>query len=142
MAYTNFNAVSSRSHTVFRVVIESKAVSKTMVAASGGGSTPATKPRLLVPDSRRKGRGVRSSTLNLVDLAGSENVRATGAKGQRRKEGGFINKSLLTLGHVISRLSAISRCGELPAPPLACTLTRGAVSQERQEARSRAHPLP
>ena len=48
---------------------------------------------------------VRVSTLNLVDLAGSERVGHTGAEGIRLKEGGHINKSLLTLGTVISKLS-------------------------------------
>ena len=46
-----------------------------------------------------------SSTLSLCDLAGSE--RYTG-QAERRKEGAFINKSLLTLGTVISKLSAMS----------------------------------
>lgn len=44
------------------------------------------------------------STLNLVDLAGSESVRLTGASGERQKEGGKINQSLLTLSRVISSL--------------------------------------
>ncbi|SCV05817.1 LANO_0H15830g1_1 [Lachancea nothofagi CBS 11611] len=44
-----------------------------------------------------------SSTLSLCDLAGSE--RAAGQH-ERRKEGAFINKSLLALGTVISKLSA------------------------------------
>ncbi len=42
---------------------------------------------------------------NLVDLAGSERVGHTGAEGQRLIEGGHINKSLLALGTVISKLS-------------------------------------
>ncbi|KAJ1921252.1 hypothetical protein H4219_000851 [Mycoemilia scoparia] len=48
---------------------------------------------------------VKVSCLNLVDLAGSERVGQTGAEGQRLKEGAHINKSLLSLGTVISRLS-------------------------------------
>ena len=76
------NDRSSRSHTVFRVVIESR--------ASGSGAEES---------------GVRVAHLNLVDLAGSERVSNTGAEGQRLKEGGHINKSLLTLGTVIGKLS-------------------------------------
>ena len=45
------------------------------------------------------------SALNLVDLAGSESVRNTGNTGQKAKEGGKINQSLLSLGRVIQELS-------------------------------------
>lgn len=45
------------------------------------------------------------ASLNLVDLAGSESVRHTGATGQRAKEGGKINQSLLSLSRVIHALS-------------------------------------
>jgi len=43
-----------------------------------------------------------------VDLAGSERPDATGATGLRLKEGGNINKSLVTLGNVISALGGSS----------------------------------
>ncbi|KAH9757074.1 kinesin-like protein KIN-7E [Citrus sinensis] len=43
-------------------------------------------------------------TLNLIDLAGSESSK-TETTGLRRKEGSYINKSLLTLGTVISKLT-------------------------------------
>uniref|UniRef100_T1IMM0 Kinesin motor domain-containing protein n=1 Tax=Strigamia maritima TaxID=126957 RepID=T1IMM0_STRMM len=46
------------------------------------------------------------SKINLVDLAGSERVDSSGAKGQRLVEGAHINKSLVTLGLVISNLAA------------------------------------
>jgi hypothetical protein len=39
-----------------------------------------------------------------VDLAGSENVSRSGAVDVRAKEAGLINKSLLTLGRVITAL--------------------------------------
>lgn len=97
VAYTNFNAVSSRSHTVFRVVLESKAVRASSAlaphspATGVGGHGKGSGVGLVVPSVPARGgkrsskRGVRLSTLNLVDLAGSENVRATKSKGQRRK---------------------------------------------------------
>jgi len=45
----------------------------------------------------------------LVDLAGSERANSTGATGQRLKEGANINKSLTTLGKVISQLALVSQ---------------------------------
>ncbi|XP_020600098.1 kinesin-like protein KIN-7K, chloroplastic isoform X2 [Phalaenopsis equestris] len=75
----NFNLFSSRSHTIFTLMIES--------SARGDEYD-----------------GVMYSQLNLIDLAGSESSK-TETTGQRRKEGSFINKSLLTLGTVIGKLS-------------------------------------
>lgn len=84
---TNMNARSSRSHTIFRMVIESK--EKDSNYSSDYSSTDA----------------VRVSVLNLVDLAGSERIAKTGAGGVRLKEGKHINKSLMVLGNVINKLS-------------------------------------
>ena len=60
------------------------------------------------------------SKISLVDLAGSERAESTGAKGKRLKEGANINKSLTTLGKVISALAEqvylltqISKCRRL-----------------------------
>ena len=49
--------------------------------------------------------GVKVSRVSLVDLAGSERANKTGAQGERLKEGSNINKSLTTLGLVISKLA-------------------------------------
>ena len=49
--------------------------------------------------------GEKVSKISLVDLAGSERVAKTGAMGKRLEEGGSINKSLTTLGMVISALA-------------------------------------
>lgn len=90
---TNMNARSSRSHTVFSLMIESK-------------------------DDVGTDRTIRASTLNLVDLAGSERLKSTGAEGKRMKEGAHINKSLLVLGTIINKLSKAgsdpSKLGHLP----------------------------
>lgn len=88
-ASTQFNARSSRSHAVVQIVVESRERSP---AAGDAGN----KRSGLLPG------GVRVSTLSLIDLAGSE--KAAESK-ERRQEGAHINKSLLTLGTVISRLS-------------------------------------
>ena len=50
------------------------------------------------------------SKISLVDLAGSERADSTGAKGARLKEGANINKSLTTLGKVISALAEVVGC--------------------------------
>jgi hypothetical protein len=47
--------------------------------------------------------------LNVVDLAGSERQRSTGASGQRLKEAASINRSLLVLSSVISKLASQGR---------------------------------
>ncbi|XP_052193682.1 kinesin-like protein KIN-7D, mitochondrial [Diospyros lotus] len=75
----NFNLLSSRSHTIFTLMVES--------SAHGDDYD-----------------GVVFSQLNLIDLAGSESSK-TETTGLRRKEGSYINKSLLTLGTVIGKLS-------------------------------------
>ncbi|KAF5955043.1 hypothetical protein HYC85_007899 [Camellia sinensis] len=76
----NFNLLSSRSHTIFTLTIESS------------------------PRGENQGEDVTLSQLNLIDLAGSESSK-TETTGLRRKEGSYINKSLLTLGTVISKLT-------------------------------------
>ncbi|KAK0536911.1 Kinesin-like protein kip2 [Tilletia horrida] len=76
---TDWNEHSSRSHCVLQVTIESRE-----------------------RDAGKAGKEVRLSQLNLIDLAGSERAAS---QVERRKEGAFINKSLLTLGTVISKLT-------------------------------------
>ncbi|KAI8919972.1 P-loop containing nucleoside triphosphate hydrolase protein [Powellomyces hirtus] len=89
---TDYNEHSSRSHTIFQLVVESRE----------RGQSGTASPRVGGSGSVR-GRGmVMISQLNLIDLAGSE--KATTDQ-DRRKEGAFINKSLLTLGTVISKLT-------------------------------------
>ncbi|KAK3392983.1 kinesin motor domain-containing protein [Podospora didyma] len=88
-ASTQFNARSSRSHAVVQIVVESRE----------------RVPGNAASDSKRQGLppgGVRVSTLSLIDLAGSEKAAETK---ERRQEGSHINKSLLTLGTVIAKLS-------------------------------------
>ncbi|XP_068471595.1 kinesin-like protein KIN-7O isoform X3 [Phaseolus vulgaris] len=94
---TNMNLYSSRSHTIFRMIIESRDRSED-------------------EDSGSSCDAVRVSVLNLVDLAGSERAAKTGAEGVRLKEGSHINKSLMTLGTVIKKLSegAESQGGHVP----------------------------
>ncbi|CAL8394953.1 unnamed protein product [Gadus morhua 'NCC'] len=89
---TKMNERSSRSHTIFRMILESREKSD---PASGDNSEGA----------------IIVSHLNLVDLAGSERASQTGAEGARFKEGCNINRSLFTLAQVIKKLSDESQRG-------------------------------
>ncbi|KAM8894834.1 kinesin-like protein KIF13B isoform 1-T1 [Spinachia spinachia] len=82
VAATNMNEESSRSHGVFNIIL-----THTLKDLHSGTS------------------GEKVSRLSLVDLAGSERAAKTGAAGERLKEGSNINKSLTTLGLVISALA-------------------------------------
>lgn len=102
---TDMNEKSSRSHTLFRLIIESKARSESsglfpIVLFPGVTTSPHTD----VP--------IRVSTLNLVDLAGSECAKMTNSKGIRAREAKYINQSLLTLSTIIHRLSEEDASGK------------------------------
>ncbi|KAE8685968.1 Kinesin-like protein NACK1 [Hibiscus syriacus] len=88
---TSLNETSSRSHQILRVTIESSARE---FLGNGKSSTLA-------------------ATVNFVDLAGSERASQTLSAGARLKEGCHINRSLLTLGTVIRKLSK-GRNGHIP----------------------------
>ncbi|KAK2519916.1 hypothetical protein Q9233_011704 [Columba guinea] len=81
---TKMNEHSSRSHTIFRMIIESRERSD--------------------PANTNCDGAVMVSHLNLVDLAGSERASQTGSEGIRLKEGCNINRSLFILGQVIKKL--------------------------------------
>lgn len=85
VAATNMNETSSRSHAVFTLILTQKREDKEM-----GMSTE------------------KAAKISLVDLAGSERATSTGATGARLKEGAEINRSLSTLGRVISALADLS----------------------------------
>jgi hypothetical protein len=90
-ASTQMNAESSRSHSIFSVVVEMS-----------------TKD----PESGKD--MIRAGKLNLVDLAGSERQKKTGATGNLLKEGAKINLSLSALGNVISALSEGTKGKHIP----------------------------
>ncbi|KAF8123072.1 P-loop containing nucleoside triphosphate hydrolase protein [Mycena galopus ATCC 62051] len=107
-ASTDWNERSSRSHSVFRVVCESRErgdrsaeEDRSATPTMNGRHTPGFGGRQ-TPGARLRGSSVQSSVLSLIDLAGSE--RATSDK-ERTKEGRYINTSLLTLGTVIATLA-------------------------------------
>uniref|UniRef100_A0AAY5EGY5 plus-end-directed kinesin ATPase n=1 Tax=Electrophorus electricus TaxID=8005 RepID=A0AAY5EGY5_ELEEL len=84
VAATNMNETSSRSHAVFNIIFTQRR-----------------------HDSETDNVSEKVSKISLVDLAGSERADSTGAKGTRLKEGANINKSLTTLGKVISALAEV-----------------------------------
>ncbi|XP_068014486.1 kinesin-like protein KIF1B isoform X19 [Melanerpes formicivorus] len=86
VAATNMNETSSRSHAVFTIVFTQKK-----------------------HDTETDLSTEKVSKISLVDLAGSERADSTGAKGTRLKEGANINKSLTTLGKVISALAEVTK---------------------------------
>ncbi|KAK0179304.1 hypothetical protein PV327_005068 [Microctonus hyperodae] len=86
-AATGMNEKSSRSHSIFSIILTQEQKDSTM-----------SKSSKLVDTSRR-------SKINLVDLAGSERLSQTCASGDRLREGVSINKSLLILGKVIASLA-------------------------------------
>ncbi|XP_063172512.1 kinesin-like protein KIF16B isoform X3 [Candoia aspera] len=88
-AATGMNDVSSRSHAIFTINFTQAKFDTEMPCET-------------------------VSKIHLVDLAGSERADATGATGVRLKEGGNINKSLVTLGNVISALADISQDASNP----------------------------
>ncbi|XP_050365762.1 kinesin-like protein KIN-7F [Argentina anserina] len=88
---TSLNETSSRSHQILRLTIESTAKQLKGLQSSG----------------------TLAATVNFVDLAGSERVAQALSAGARLKEGCHINKSLLTLGTVIRKLSK-GRNGHIP----------------------------
>ncbi|XP_021916348.1 kinesin-like protein unc-104 isoform X6 [Zootermopsis nevadensis] len=85
VAATNMNETSSRSHAVFTIFFTQQRNDKTTELSTE-----------------------KVSKISLVDLAGSERADSTGAKGTRLKEGANINKSLTTLGKVISALAEVA----------------------------------
>ncbi|ETI35824.1 hypothetical protein L914_17233 [Phytophthora nicotianae] len=87
---TRMNERSSRSHSIFRVVIESK-----------------TRLESPVPTEDDNVERVRVGCLNFVDLAGSESARAVSSGGKRlTTESGNINRSLLALSRVVVALGS------------------------------------
>lgn len=105
VASTNMNDQSSRSHSVFTIKIEQK----TSTDIAGG----------LTREKTVKAK------VNLVDLAGSERADKTGATGATLKEGANINKSLMTLGNVINKLSeGAKKGGKVVIPYRESKLTR------------------
>lgn len=96
VAATNMNETSSRSHAVFTLIFTQKRY-----------------------DHQTDLNTECVSKISLVDLAGSERANSTGAQGTRLKEGANINKSLTTLGKVISALAEMSANAKKPSNALA-----------------------
>ncbi|KAG5018241.1 Kinesin-related protein 4 [Glycine soja] len=80
---TAMNETSSRSHQILRLTVESNPCDYADTARSGA----------------------LFASVNFVDLAGSERASQTMSAGSRLREGSHINRSLLSLGTVIRKLS-------------------------------------
>jgi len=80
LASHNLNDMSSRSHTIFCLTVESQDIKNSLSS-------------------------VTVSKLQLVDLAGSEKQGLTGTTGKQAKESIDINKSLMVLRKVITALT-------------------------------------
>ena len=76
----DMNERSSRSHSIFTIVVDNSYIDET-------GK-----------------EHIKTGKLNLVDLAGSERQKKTGAKGEVLDQAIHINQSLSTLGNVVSAL--------------------------------------
>ena len=141
VASTGMNERSSRSHTIFRITVESRNHSSKCQDKDDDQDRDVSMEmndgdEQKDDDGDDDGGAVLVATLNLVDLAGSESVRHTGATGKTQKEGGKINQrcvftasrmhiiphsltncnllySLLTLSRVISKLGSSSSKGHI-----------------------------
>ena len=130
---TNMNEKSSRSHTIFRITLE---------------STNRSNDADETMEDSEEDRQVTVAQLNLVDLAGSEKAAQTGAGGIRLKEGCNINNSLMVLGQVIQKLSSGDKghinfrdsnltkilqnsIGGNAKTAIICTVTPAAMSEEQ-----------
>lgn len=101
IACTNMNATSSRAHTIFQLVLTQNKVDKENLKAS-----------------------TIVSLINLIDLAGSERQSGTGAEGLTLKQGCSINKSLSSLGNVISALAKVDKNPKIQIPYRDSVLTK------------------
>jgi hypothetical protein len=126
---TNYNEASSRSHTIFQIIVESsdRSTEDSEDSAELGMEGAVAKPRKSI---------TRSATFSCVDLAGSENAvkaalapsgasqygRSGNTAASRVQETGYINRSLLALGHVIYKLSEASTMNQTNNPGAAAAV--------------------
>lgn len=105
-AATGMNDKSSRSHSIFNIILNLSEVCNDPLQ-----------------NGQSKKQQTKRSKISLVDLAGSERVSHTCASGDRLKEGVSINKSLLTLGKVIAALADTKKSAGLFVPYRESVLT-------------------
>ncbi|XP_035825943.1 kinesin-like protein KIF27 isoform X2 [Aplysia californica] len=98
---TQMNEQSSRSHSIFTVVIGQK-WSEADAGTEKRASTPGDGG--LEPQDEQEIGHYMSGKFSFVDLAGSERAHKTGNIGDRFKESIHINSGLLSVGNVISAL--------------------------------------
>lgn len=105
----DMNSRSNRSHCMTDVFIElpGQAALKSILGNQEGETVNGAYPGLKGLHEQMSGDQEYTvmGRITLVDLAGSENMKKTNSTGKIGKEAGFINKSLYTLGKVISGLT-------------------------------------
>eukprot|EP00659_Diplonema_papillatum_P018987 gene18987-29244_t len=99
-AATQMNEMSSRSHMIVILTLKQRHTSGNLQ------------------------QGTLVSNIKFVDLAGSECLGRTGTQGIRRREGGCINKSLLTLGKALNSFSQGAQMHEMKGMLRESKLTR------------------
>jgi centromeric protein E len=124
---TDMNEKSSRAHTLFKLIVESRLREEPITSPDKSSPFPVVSKGKAssTPKSAAVGRSKQSdntdsvtvSYLCMADLAGSENAKMTKSTGVRAKEAKYINQSLLTLSTIIHKLSEIDSRPTQPTTP-------------------------
>jgi centromeric protein E len=104
---TDLNEHSSRSHSIFRIMIENRLSETRRIVAEKQADKAHTEDEEHeeATGTKHLSFATKYSYLNLIDLAGSEKLSEDGVISETSN----INKSLLVLSNVINKLSDIKK---------------------------------